>query len=214
MWLTALITAGGAYLIGSVNFAVIFTKLFADKDVRDFGSGNAGTTNVMRVGGKTAGILTFVCDMLKGYLSCVLGEAMFKYIAAATGEAWAVGIYGAYICGVFCILGHVFPLFFDFKGGKGVATGAGIFAFCCPIAVAAGLLIFVVIRLISKIVSISSLIAALTVFLVSVFFYDETVKFWPQALCGFIIIFIVFFRHKDNILRLVSGEEKKMGFKR
>ncbi|MCQ2478694.1 MAG: glycerol-3-phosphate acyltransferase, partial [Clostridia bacterium] len=88
MWLTAVITFVAAYLIGSVNFAVIFTKAFTDKDVRNYGSGNAGTTNVMRVGGKTAGVLTFICDVLKGFAASLLGKFMFEYIAAHSVSDW------------------------------------------------------------------------------------------------------------------------------
>lgn len=107
-----------AYFIGSVNFAVIFAKAFLKKDVRNLGSGNAGATNVMRTAGFLPGILTFVCDALKGFLASYLGRLVFGLVISS-GIDWLDPIYGAYLCGVACMLGHVFPIFFQFKGGQG-----------------------------------------------------------------------------------------------
>lgn len=119
-----------AYFIGSVNFAVIFARAFLKKDVRNLGSGNAGATNVMRTAGFLPGILTFVCDALKGFLASYLGKLVFGLVMSS-GIDWLDPIYGAYLCGIACMLGHVFPIFFQFKGGKGAATSVGIYAVCC-----------------------------------------------------------------------------------
>lgn len=207
MIFTALIAVIGAYLLGSVNFAVVFTKAFKKKDVRAFGSGNPGSTNALRVGGKRAGIFTFLCDTLKGVAACLLGKFIFMYIASVSPSVWANPVYGEYICGIACLLGHVFPIFFKFKGGKGVATGVGAFFVCCPIAAVIGIAVFGISFLLSKTVSISSLIASFSVVLFSVVFYNKEANIWIQLILGFIMLCIVFIRHKANIERLVNGEE-------
>ncbi len=214
MILTALITVIGAYLLGSVNFAVIFAKTFAGVDVRDYGSGNAGTTNVLRAFGFLPGALTFVCDALKGFVSCMAGKLIFDYIHTATEAAYALPVYGAYICGVFCMLGHIFPIFYDFKGGKGVATAVGIFAVCCPIAIACGLGVFAITMLLSTIVSLSSLCATAVVVIFSLIFYDDAASFWPQALMVIAMGSMVTLTHRENIKRLLNGTEKKLTVRR
>lgn len=216
MIMTAFVAVLGAYLIGSINFAVIFTRAFTHTDVRDYGSGNAGTTNVMRVGGMTPGILTFVCDALKGFVACFAGKLLFEYIFTQTAAEWAMPIYGAYICGVACMLGHVFPVFFGFKGGKGVATSVGIFAVCCPIAIIIGLAVFAVSVLISRIVSLSSLIATVVVVVLSMVFYSNQsgAMLLPQAVLAVCMGVIVFLKHSENIKRLITGDEKKLNIRR
>lgn len=203
-----------AYLIGSINFAVIFAKAFIKGDIRDYGSGNAGTTNVMRVGGFLPGLLTFICDALKGFVACEIGYLVFDYISKNGGFEWSYAIYGAYICGLACMLGHVFPIFFQFKGGKGVATSVGIFAVCCPIAIILGLIAFAVSTLISRIVSLSSLIATVVVVALSLINFDNTALFWPQAIPCVLMGTVVILKHKDNIKRLIKGEEKKLSVRR
>lgn len=216
MFMTAFITAVAAYLLGSVNFAVIFTKLFSGKDVRKVGSGNAGATNALRAGGTVAGMLTFVCDCLKGVLSALLGYFMFSYIFAKTGSTLYLPVYGAYFCGIFAMLGHVFPLFYQFKGGKGVSTGVGVIFVTCPIAAAVGLAVFAAFVFITKIVSLSSLIATFSVVVLAMILYTRTndALFLPQAIMAVIIGAIIFLKHTPNIKRLLSGEEPKFGVRR
>ncbi len=211
MVMTAIITIIAAYLIGSINFAVIFSSAFLKKDVRELGSGNAGTTNVMRNAGFLPGALTFLCDALKGFVAVFMGKAIFEYILSTSGNSWVQGIYGAYICGLACMLGHVFPIFFQFKGGKGVATSVGIFAVCSPLAIAIGLTVFAICLLISKIVSLSSLIATVVVVVGSVIFCDETALLLPQFILSLAMGTIVVLKHKDNIKRLLAGTESKIG---
>ena len=212
MFMTAVVAVLTAYIFGSINFAVIFTKVFTHTDVRDYGSGNAGTTNVMRVGGMAPGILTFVCDALKGFVACAVGQWLFSYIFEQTGDIWALPIYGAYICGLACMIGHIFPVFFGFKGGKGVATSVGIFAVCCPIAIILGLTVFAVVLLISRIVSLSSLVATVVVVVLSIVFKSEEygASWLPQTLLAIIMGAIVFIKHSENIKRLIAGKEKKI----
>lgn len=213
-FLWAFLTVVLAYMIGSINFAIIFTNAFVHRDVRDYGSGNAGMTNVLRVVGKKAGILTFVCDALKGLVACLVGRLVFAYLLSTTGDQIFNPVYGAYICGVAVMLGHVFPLFFGFKGGKGVAVSVGIFLVCNPIAIISGLATFGILLLTTRIISISSLSATVIVVSFSMIFYFHTAEFWPQAIGAFIMGAIVFLKHAENIGRLIRGEEKKLAVKK
>ena len=213
-FLWAFLTVVLAYMIGSINFAIIFTNAFVHRDVRDYGSGNAGMTNVLRVVGKKAGILTFVCDALKGLVACLIGRLVFAYLLSTTGNEIFNPVHGAYICGVAVMLGHVFPLFFGFKGGKGVAVSVGIFLICNPIAIISGLATFGILLLTTRIISISSLSATVIVVSFSMIFYFHTAEFWPQAIGAFIMGAIVFLKHAENIGRLIRGEEKKLAVKK
>ncbi len=199
-----------AYLLGSINFAVIFANIFLKKDVRELGSGNAGTTNVMRTAGFLPGALTFICDALKGFAACFIGKMLFIHAFPDT-IPW---IYVAYMCGVACMIGHVFPIFFRFKGGKGVATSVGIFSVCCPIAIVIGLTVFALMTLITRIVSLSSLVATVTVISLSIVFYNSESNIVLPALLSITMGLIVFLKHKDNIKRLAKGEEKKITVRR
>ena len=210
MILYAVLAVVVAYLLGSVSFAIIFTKIFTKTDIRESGSGNAGTTNVMREGGFLPGILTFIFDALKGFVACYLGKLIFAYAFSST--EW--GIYGAFLCGVACMLGHVFPIFFQFRGGKGIATSVGIFAVCCPIAIVCGLTVFALGVLITKLVSLSSLIATVTVVSLTIIFYNHEALFWPQAVLALVMGIIVVLKHSENIKRLINGSENKISVRR
>lgn len=215
-----------AYLIGSINFAVIFTKHFTKNDIRDFGSGNAGTTNVMRVGGLKPGILTFVCDALKGFAASLLGKYLFSIIISSNPSlSWAYPVYGAYLCGLVCMLGHVFPIFYQFRGGKGVAVSVGIYAVCCPKAIVLGLIVFALVTLLTKTVSIGSLIATVTVISLSVVFYNSPIGIFKteldsaasllwQSVLSIGMGVTIILKHIPNIKRLFSGEEKKIKIRR
>lgn len=198
-----------AYLLGSISFAVLFSKTFMKKDVRELGSGNAGTTNVIRTGGWKLGALTFLCDVLKGFVACLVGKIVF-YIFLGNSETWAV--YGAFVCGLACMLGHVFPIFFQFKGGKGIATSVGIFAICCWPAIVIGLAVFALGVLFTKIVSISSIAAAITVVSCTMAFHNlnNPALFWPQAILSIAMGVLVIAKHSENIKRLINGTEKKL----
>ena len=200
-----------AYLIGSINFAVIFSSIFLKKDVRSLGSGNAGTTNVMRNGGFLPGALTFLFDALKGYAASFIGLKIFEYIFTQTESNWSVPIYGAFVCGTACMVGHIFPIFFQFKGGKGVATSVGIFAVCCPVAIISGLIVFALVLAISKMVSLSSLIATVTVVTLTGVFHSEEGLLFPQLIFALIMGAIVFIKHSSNIKRIANGTESKIG---
>lgn len=198
-----------AYLLGSINFAVIFSSLFMKQDVRTMGSGNAGATNMLRNGGVLPGALTFICDALKGFVASYIGYLVFDYMMHFT--SWSMAIYGAYACGTACMLGHVFPIFYQFKGGKGVATSVGIFAICCPIAICIGLITFVIVTLISRYVSLASIIATVVVVALSIYFYDIYASKYVQMFFILAMGAIVILKHKTNIKRLINGTESKIG---
>ena len=217
-----------SYLLGSISFAVIFTNHYAHTDVRQHGSGNAGMTNVLRTAGKKPAIFTFICDFLKGAVAAGLGKYAMVPILSNVFDVDISGVvdplYFAYLAGLFSIIGHIFPIFFGFKGGKGVATTAGIFV---TLDWRVGLIamgLFIVIVLISGIVSISSVISAATLPFTTYFFCDTT-KIYSFELFGLpqhivITIFsavfaiIVFVKHIENMKRLVKGEEKKIFHKK
>ena len=207
-----------SYLVGSVNFAVIFSKIFTGKDVRSEGSGNAGTTNVLRAIGKLPAALTFIFDALKGFVACFAGKMVFAYLYSISGEEIFISVYGAYICCIAVMFGHIYPVFFGFKGGKAVATSVGTFAVCCPIAIIFGLIAFAVCLAVSKIVSLSSLVSAVMVvavaILYSVFSPQVDYNILPVVILALLAGVIVFVKHKDNIIRLSRGEEKKISAKR
>lgn len=205
----AVLTVILAYLLGSISFAVVFSKIFMKKDVRELGSGNAGTTNVMRTGGFKLGALTFLCDVLKGFVACLIGKLVFNTVFEK-GEVWCV--YGAFICGLACMLGHVFPIFFQFKGGKGIATSVGIFAVCCWPAIIIGLTVFALGVLLTRIVSVSSIAAAVTVVGCTMIFsfVNKPALFWPQAVLAIAMGILVIAKHSENIKRLINGTEKKL----
>lgn len=199
-----------AYLLGSVNFAVIFSKIFTGKDVRTLGSGNAGATNVLRSVGFLPGLLTFVFDALKGFAACFLAKMVFEYIFKVTENRLYSPAVGIYVCVVFVMLGHIFPAFFKFKGGKAVAVSVGTYAVVCPPAIISGLIVFAVSLFVSKIVSLSSLLATVTVVSLSIVFMDFSQPILPQIICTLIAGLLVFIKHKENIVRLKNGSEKKI----
>ena len=203
-----------AYLVGSINFAVIFSKIFIKKDVREMGSGNAGATNVLRVGGVVPGLLTFVFDAIKGFVAAGAGRLVFQYITDNFDAFLLNAMHGAFICGLLCMLGHIFPVFFQFKGGKGVATSVGIFAVCCPLAITLGLLAFVACLILTRIVSFSSLLATCVVVITTIILNINAELFLVQTGLTVLMGSIVFLKHIDNIKRLLSGTEKKITFRR
>ena len=225
-----------AYLCGSVNFAIITTKAFTGKDVRASGSGNAGMTNVMRTAGFLPGIITFAGDFLKAVVAVVLGKYLFPYLVelwvpATTDTLAMLPLYGALLTGFFCLLGHMFPLFYGFRGGKGIVTAAGTMLIIDWRLLLLELAVFAVLFLFTRIISVGSLAAAvcypLTSWLCFVVFAPADGKnalavaanapvkaevLVPTAAA--LIAALVMFKHKDNIKRLIKGEEKKLTLKK
>ena len=183
------------YLLGSIPFALIIGKLVAKVDVREHGSGNLGGTNVIRVVGMKAGVLVIACDILKGVLAAFIGSLLF-------------GDWGGVAAGIFAVIGHTYPIFARFKGGKGVATGAGVFLFLAPIQIIIALAVFGVVLLITKYVSLASIAGCLTAIIFFILpIFDTGI---PIRIIGGIVALFVIFKHRSNIRKLRRGEEKKI----
>lgn len=184
-----------SYLIGSISFAIIISKFMHIKDPRTYGSKNAGATNVMRSGNKKAAIITLLGDCLKGI---VVVEAA-KYIMGTDLKVQSV----IAICGILVILGHVYPIFFKFKGGKGVATALGVMiGFNIFLAVLL-LITWLISFKISKVSSLSALIAILSSPIYAYLLMSNSAYFGAVL----IIAFFVLYKHKSNIVRLINGKE-------
>ncbi len=204
-----------AYLLGSVSFAVIISKLFIKKDVRELGSGNAGMTNVMRNAGILPGLITFVFDCLKGVASALCGKLLvFPYLYEATGIEFFSNVNGALVLGCFCFIGHVFPVFFQFRGGKGVATIGGVSLAACPICFCIAIAIFLLVTLLTRMVSAGSIVAGVSLIILIYFF--EASPFIPLWSVLFMAIMCVssILKHSQNIKRIISGTENKIGKKK
>ncbi len=206
IWLLVLILlslAAVGYLLGSLNFSLLISRFIFHDDIRNHGSHNAGTTNMNRTYGVLAGVLTLVGDTLKGVMASLLGLLLIGHTAA-------------YIVGFFCILGHCFPVFFKFKGGKGAAPSAGVMLAADPIVGILVILIFCLIILGTKYVSLGSIIAALMFpLLLDRVFALLTGGFHPPFLMiisALLMTATVLFAHRSNIGRLLSGTENKISF--
>jgi acyl phosphate:glycerol-3-phosphate acyltransferase len=192
-----LVLAG--YLLGSIPFGLIFAKLFAGKDVRELGSGNIGATNVSRVVGPLAGILTLVLDAAKGAAAVWLAARITDHAASAM-----------IFTGIAALLGHCFPVWLRFKGGKGVATALGIFIALCPLAALAAFVLFVLVALFWRYVSLGSLSAAAAMPLLIYFLWAPGHA--PPVVVTLGTLFasvLIFYKHDGNLQRLVDGTEPK-----
>ena len=200
-----------AYLIGSINFSVILSKKMAGFDVRQKGSGNAGTTNMLRSVGKKAAAITLICDILKGVVS--IGIAILVgYLFNAQNKSILVQI-----AAIAVVIGHTFPIFFGFKGGKGVATSLGVLIMTNWQIGLICLAIAIIIMAITKMVSLGSCMAAiafplLTYFAANIFENAYIVKEGSSYFVYSIILaFIVLFNHRSNIKRILNGTENRLG---
>ena len=182
-----------AYLIGSIPTGLIFGKLIWKKDLRRLGSRNIGATNAWRVIGKKAGVLIFLLDFLKGQIGALLGLLILGTPSAMV------------LAGFFAIVGHVFPLFLGFKGGKGVATAVGVLAMLMPKIMAIVVVVWLVLVLLTRYVSVASIAAAvLTPILAACFKVPDV--FFAFALASAVVIV---WRHRENLARLKAGRENR-----
>ncbi len=197
-----------AYFLGSISFSVIFSRKFAGFDVRDKGSKNAGTTNVLRTVGTKVAALTLVCDVLKGVFAVLL--------AMLAGKIWTdsnieITTNLTYLAGFFAILGHTFPIFFEFRGGKGVATALGVLITLNWKIGLICLIFALIIIAFTKMVSVGSLLAAVLYPILTIFMGE--VSFIP-VLISILIALLVIFNHRENIKRIKNGTENKISFKK
>ncbi len=221
-----IITAVIAYLFGSISFAVIFTKMSSKKDIRDMGSGNAGFTNVLRSVGAVPAVFTLVFDFIKGALASFVGSWIFSMINCAdVAVADELVVYGGLIGGVFAIIGHMYPVYFGFKGGKGIVTAAAMMAVTDWRVFLLIVSTFLIMFFISKIISLASITCAalysVYTFICTFFFDymngDELYPLRYVLICSFFALFLGIFvivKHKENVKRLIKGEEKKITVKK
>ena len=202
---TYLLIAGVAYLLGSIPFGLILVRLVRGEDVRLSGSGNIGATNVARTGGAKLGVTTLVLDALKGYAGVAFAIAVSHREASVDVELAAA------LAALCAILGHVFPVWLKFRGGKGVATGVGAFLGLAPRAVLVVLAIFLIIVAISRYVSLGSVVASAAFPILAYFLYRGT-----STIAGLVIMFaaslLIILKHKANIRRLLNGTENRLQF--
>lgn len=208
---TYIIVAILAYAIGSVNFSVLISRKMAGFDVREKGSGNAGTTNVLRAVGVKAAIITLVCDILKGVFAVLL-SFLIGNISQTSDRALLIQI-----AGIFVVVGHTFPIFFEFRGGKGIATALGVLVITNWKIGLICLVFAVILIAITRMVSVGSMSAAilfpvLTLFMGENFIVAQGVfKYFVYSL---ILAAFVIFNHRENIKRIMNGTENKISFKK
>ncbi len=198
----ALLLPASAYLLGSIPFGVILAKLFGGRDVRKTGSGNIGATNVARAAGPLAGILTLILDAAKGAVAVHLAARL-----SSDSARWMM------IAALAALVGHCFPIWLKFKGGKGVATAAGVFLVLCPRAFLGSIILFILVVTFWRYVSLASISAAAAMPLLIYFFWA------PHHAPPLVITFgalaaalLIVYKHDANIQRLVEGAEPKFSF--
>ena len=200
-----------AYLIGSVNFSIILSKKIAGFDVREKGSGNAGTTNVLRSVGKKAAIITLICDILKGVVSILIAIIIGNVAKNLDNELLVQ------IAGIAVIIGHTFPIFYGFKGGKGVATSLGVILISNWQIGLICLVFALVLMVLTRMVSLGSCGAAV-LFPVLTLFINEHYTVFSEGKSYFIysviLAIIVLYNHRSNIKRILDGTENKLSFKK
>lgn len=187
-----------SYLIGSIPFGLILTKLFGYGDIRTIGSGNIGATNVLRTGNKTLTAISFICDIAKGFFPVLIAAQYFDDIPNAL-----------YIAGFFAMIGHIFSIWLKFKGGKGVSTSLGIVLAFSPVLAGLTFTSWIIIAILSRMSSLSALIVSLHIPLYALAAgHPDLAPF----LC--VLIALLWFTHRGNIKRLLDGTEPKIGDKK
>jgi len=203
---TLIAIAAGSYLLGSIPFGYILVRIFQGVDVRSIGSGNIGATNVARTGGKGLAIATLLLDAFKGWLPVFL--VLTLTVIPASGPEQRNTL--ATLAALFAVLGHMFPVWLGFKGGKGVATGLGVFLALAPKAVLIALLLFLAIVVFTRYVSLGSIVAA-AAFPVALWWMErDAFPASALAMCAAVALLVIF-RHHQNIERLWAGTESRFG---
>lgn len=209
MPLAFLLIAATAYLLGSIPVGYLLVRIFRKQDIRTHGSGNIGATNVLRSGGKALGTATFLLDMLKGFASVTVGAALAAALPPALPHRDAQAL-----AALFAVLGHVFPVWLGFRGGKGVATSFGVFLVAAPWAALAAIGLFALVLTVSRYVSVASILGAAG-FPVFAWFFNrlQTGGGRPAFFIAVQIAvpLIIIAKHHQNIRRLLAGTEARMG---
>jgi acyl phosphate:glycerol-3-phosphate acyltransferase len=194
-----------AYLLGSVPTGYLLVKLFRHEDIRSVGSGNIGATNVLRSGGKGLGATTFLLDVLKGAAAVWLGAMLASYLLPNLPFRDAEAI-----AAISAVLGHMFPVWLGFRGGKGVATGFGVFLVAAPLAALSAIALFTIVLLITRYVSLASILGAAS-FPVFAYFMVRGEKSALYIAAQIIVSLLIIIKHHQNIGRLISGTESRFG---
>ena len=202
-----------AYAIGSVNFSVIISKKMAGFDVREKGSGNAGSTNVLRTVGKKAAAITLVCDILKGVVSVLIALLVGKIAGDSANSAIVVEIAALAV-----VIGHTFPIFFGFRGGKGVATSLGVILIVNWKIGLICLVFALALMALTRMVSLGSISAAVLFAVLTIFIRDSYIggiNFdFSFIIFGILLAALVIFNHRSNLKRIINGTENKLSFKK
>ena len=206
---TYILMAVIAYAIGSVNFSVIISKRIAGFDVREKGSGNAGSTNMLRSVGKGPAALTLILDISKGLIAILIALLIGK-IASEANTAILVQL-----AGFFVVLGHTFPVFFGFKGGKGVATSLGVLLLINPLIGVICLVFALVVMIFTRMVSLGSIMAAILFPVLTLFIKDGYIADqYTYIIFGIAMAVLVIFNHRTNLKRIYTGTENRLGSKK
>jgi len=203
-----------AYLIGSIPFSYLVVRLFAGADIRQVGSRNVGATNVARSFGKTPGIIALMLDIAKGYAAVevarwIVGRPGWPIAASMSGGPLQSKEFWVALAGLIAVLAHMFPVWLRFHGGKGVATATGAFLALDPIVVAAAVIVFILVLITTRFVSLASILSAASI---PIFFHflAHNAPFWRVILTIPIAIAVII-KHHSNIARLANGTERRMG---
>lgn len=195
-----------SYLLGAIPFGLIVARMFDIADIRTLGSGNIGATNVWRVAGRRAAIWVYLLDMGKGVGAVLLAETVLQ--PAIQRDLFLV------LCALAAVIGHVFPVYLTFRGGKGVSTGLGVMIVLLPLAAAVALVVFVLVVSLTRYISLGSMLGALS--LCAVLAVERFVLLKPVAsiylFLSFAFVIVVFFTHRGNIVRLIRGTERHFSF--
>ena len=218
VFLAILISAGLGYFLGSLNFSIIVVRMMTGRDIRDMGSKNAGLTNTLRCAGKNCALLTLVGDLLKGIIAVALAR-LFCHLLQAGLMPGNDTHYIGYIAGFFAIIGHVFPIYYGFKGGKGVLVGAASFIAVDYKVFIALLAIFVVMLALSRYVSLASIISTaycpLATLLMSLIVDEYSAgRSFLYMIFSIPMAAMVIWMHRSNMQRLIDGNENKFSFNR
>ncbi|HEY2234378.1 MAG TPA: glycerol-3-phosphate 1-O-acyltransferase PlsY [Candidatus Angelobacter sp.] len=206
------IVAVVSYLLGSIPFGYLLVRIFRGEDIRQTGSGNIGATNVARSGAKGLGIATLVLDALKGalavWLAALIAASKYNFCGDFIQHPCAPALRLMASAALFAVLGHVFPVWLRFKGGKGVATALGVFCVLFPKAILLALAIFILVVAITRYVSLGSILGAIAFPVAAYFMQDSD---WLSLLLASGVSLIIILKHHQNIRRLLAGTESRFG---
>lgn len=193
-----LVVFAGSYLLGSIPFGFIVARMAGIRNIMEHGSGNIGATNVLRVLGPAHGVVVLLLDSLKGAIPAYVGLRVL-----------GIGSLGGFLAGLFAIIGHNWSIFLRFRGGKGVATSAGVLLVCMPVPLGVAACVFLLVVALTRFVSLGSILSAWTAF-AYVFFFGQ--ELWQKAAILLLCLFVTY-KHRANINRLILGQESRLGEK-